>query len=568
VFPKAILGSKVLADVARGATASAVTQGLGVATGLQDRFSWTGVAVSAIGAGVGGAVGRELGFNPDAPFSWDNAGAGLAAGMAGGLAQASARSLIDGSDFGDNLMAELPSIIGNTVGNLLVGGIQRQGVTAPGAQNSWSEWQADFAGIKVDDGFSDHAMTQFGDMLRQRLSYDPLASGALSAADVVVNASAFIFAGAGQDILTGGGGGDGLGAIRADVQRLDDYTIHATWNDNGVTYARDIGWADHSLLTMFDDLGAYSVVPGTMGRTSNERSPTKSWKEYEDAAYIVQPSEAAPDAAEINAFTIMADTPSSSMSFLNISSGFSSKTFDLGGVTYEGYDTGTAGGIRPYVSVSTYDENAAAQRQAFAEDWGMYTSDTLGGIALGVSKALGADRQQQFGWYNFGFMANGLGFSAASVRGQPLRFTGASRPVFGSAPTPDPVGVTPTGRILFGQRRVGPTFGPKGPSYLAGRTITDVAADLRAGRLNSDQLPVEAFWYGNRLVSANSRSLAALSEAGLAPTRVTVIEPPRALLDRLNEKPIILGAPLPGPSVPVTPSQLNPYILQIINLPE
>ena len=73
---------------------------------------------------------------------------------------------------------------------------------------------------------------------------------------------------------------------------------------------------------------------------------------------------------------------------------------------------------------------------------------------------------------------------------------------------------------LFGQKRVSPTFGTEGrPPYLAGRSISDVAADLRAGRLTPDQLPIEAFRLPDgRLVSSNTRSLAALSEAGLSPT--------------------------------------------------
>ena len=45
---------------ARAAVGSALTQGIAVATGLQRGFSWTSVAASAIGAGVGQAVGTNL----------------------------------------------------------------------------------------------------------------------------------------------------------------------------------------------------------------------------------------------------------------------------------------------------------------------------------------------------------------------------------------------------------------------------------------------------------------------------------------------------------------------------
>lgn len=47
----------------RASIGNTVTQGIGVATGLQKSFDWRGVAASAIGAGVGNAIGAELGLN-------------------------------------------------------------------------------------------------------------------------------------------------------------------------------------------------------------------------------------------------------------------------------------------------------------------------------------------------------------------------------------------------------------------------------------------------------------------------------------------------------------------------
>ena len=122
--------------------------------------------------------------------------------------------------------------------------------------------------------------------------------------------------------------------------------------------------------------------------------------------------------------------------------------------------------------------------------------------------------------------------------------------------------------VLFGQKRVGPCFGTTGrPAYLAGREIADVAADLRSGVLSSDMLPIQAFTYNGQLVSANTRSLAALSEAGMYPTNIQVIQPTQQLLLRLTETPLIPNAPLPGPFVPVTPSQSNLQILRVISIP-
>jgi hypothetical protein len=49
--------------VVRSAVGNALTQGIAVATGLQDKFSWRAVASSAVGAGVGAAVSGDMG-NP------------------------------------------------------------------------------------------------------------------------------------------------------------------------------------------------------------------------------------------------------------------------------------------------------------------------------------------------------------------------------------------------------------------------------------------------------------------------------------------------------------------------
>jgi hypothetical protein len=137
----------------------------------------------------------------------------------------------------------------------------------------------------------------------------------------------------------------------------------------------------------------------------------------------------------------------------------------------------------------------------------------------------------------------------------------SGRPVSGAAATDGPV--------LFGQRRAGPSFSTKDgvPDFLKGRPISDVAADLRSGALHPDQLPVQAFEYNGQLVSANTRTLGALSEAGMAPTKVKIIQPTRGLLDRLREPPLIPNAPLPGPRLPITPSMADPTILRVISIP-
>jgi YD repeat-containing protein len=49
--------------VTRAALGNAITQGVGVLTGLQQRFDWRGVAASALGSAVGERVGEALGLN-------------------------------------------------------------------------------------------------------------------------------------------------------------------------------------------------------------------------------------------------------------------------------------------------------------------------------------------------------------------------------------------------------------------------------------------------------------------------------------------------------------------------
>ncbi|GAA4044674.1 LysM peptidoglycan-binding domain-containing protein [Parerythrobacter jejuensis] len=113
VFGKgAIFGSQVAGDAIRGAISSAVTQGVGVATGLQEKFSWAGVAAAGVGAGVGSFVGARTG-------SLGSFGSRAVTTAASTIANAATRSVVDGSNFGDNIMAALPDAIGQVVGGAI-----------------------------------------------------------------------------------------------------------------------------------------------------------------------------------------------------------------------------------------------------------------------------------------------------------------------------------------------------------------------------------------------------------------------------------------------------------------
>ncbi len=142
----AIAGSKFAGDVVRGAVSSAVTQGVAVATGLQSKFSFVGVAAAGIGAGAGGAISRSLpGQAVDAqydangnitnPGSRASFGNNLASSAADAIASAATRSALSGTSFGDNLLAAVPNAIGNTIGRAIGGAITDEIVEARAKHN-------------------------------------------------------------------------------------------------------------------------------------------------------------------------------------------------------------------------------------------------------------------------------------------------------------------------------------------------------------------------------------------------------------------------------------------------
>lgn len=119
-----IAGSEFLGNVVRGAATSAINQGAAVAVGLQDKFDWVGVAAAGIGAGVGGVAGHV--FNAGS-LSIDNTIgnhlANLGVNAASLIANAATRSVLNGSNFGDNLIAGLPDVIAQAMGDVLVHGV-------------------------------------------------------------------------------------------------------------------------------------------------------------------------------------------------------------------------------------------------------------------------------------------------------------------------------------------------------------------------------------------------------------------------------------------------------------
>src|SRR6185369_13019240 len=87
--------------------------------------------------------------------------------VAGGLANAGARSLINGTDFGDNILAALPDAIANTIGNLVAdqvagGGKPKAGGTGTG-QSGNSIAASD--GTQGSGSGADSADAEFGDIV-------------------------------------------------------------------------------------------------------------------------------------------------------------------------------------------------------------------------------------------------------------------------------------------------------------------------------------------------------------------------------------------------------------------
>ncbi|PVM86894.1 hypothetical protein DDF62_17735, partial [Caulobacter radicis] len=113
-------------QIVRGVATNVVTQGVAVATGLQSKFDWTSVAVSAVGTAVGGGVARAVGGTSWAPA--DSIRNMALAGTAELLASAGAQSLLTGTDFGDNVRSMLPSVVGSTIGRAITDRIEARKV--------------------------------------------------------------------------------------------------------------------------------------------------------------------------------------------------------------------------------------------------------------------------------------------------------------------------------------------------------------------------------------------------------------------------------------------------------
>lgn len=169
-----------------GAAGSIASQALGVATGIQDQFSWTSVASSALAGGLGGAgklgvggssigsnaaramvsnvlsQGANIALGPQSKFSWASVAASgvgsfaggkfgaskfgqalasssfasqIGAGTASAIANAATRTALGDGNFGDNIRAAIPDVIGQAIGGAIGRGLATN-LTEQGAVQS------------------------------------------------------------------------------------------------------------------------------------------------------------------------------------------------------------------------------------------------------------------------------------------------------------------------------------------------------------------------------------------------------------------------------------------------
>ncbi|EJL74989.1 hypothetical protein PMI12_02871, partial [Variovorax sp. CF313] len=103
-------GSAFINGAMRGALGSAITQGVAVVTGLQDKFSWKSVAASAVSAGVSQGLNSAMQYDPKAQFDF---GKSFVSGFGGALAGTVVRG---GKISGAQIAADA---FGNIIGDAL-----------------------------------------------------------------------------------------------------------------------------------------------------------------------------------------------------------------------------------------------------------------------------------------------------------------------------------------------------------------------------------------------------------------------------------------------------------------
>lgn len=97
----------------RSAAGNALTQGVGVVTGLQSSFSWRSVAASAAGAVAGGYVGKQL-DSSDLFNGWDTTAADIVKGSISGFTAGTVTAIASGGSISMQQVAT--DAFGNALG--------------------------------------------------------------------------------------------------------------------------------------------------------------------------------------------------------------------------------------------------------------------------------------------------------------------------------------------------------------------------------------------------------------------------------------------------------------------
>jgi YD repeat-containing protein len=111
------IGNSFVQGAVTQATANAVTQGISVATHLQDKFDFAGVAAAGVAGGISQWAGPRVGASLGSKIG--SIGVSLIVRTAAAVGSAATRSLIEGSDFGDNILAGLPDVLVSSIGDHL-----------------------------------------------------------------------------------------------------------------------------------------------------------------------------------------------------------------------------------------------------------------------------------------------------------------------------------------------------------------------------------------------------------------------------------------------------------------
>jgi LysM repeat protein len=429
----------------RSALGSAATQGIGVATHLQDDFDWAGVAGAALGAGLSSQV-NVGGF-----------GGNVLRSTAGGLANAASRSVINGTDFGDNIVAALPDMIANTIGNLVA-----DAVAGDGKPRSSSREGSSSGGVTA---LQDVGPVQVGPIDMSAL--DDLNFQLVLSGD---GGSAI----AGGNPLSGPGPGmpDGSGEVGAPI------VINAD------RHQRDM-------------LGALN---GTQYRYYESLAGSTNYNEL--AAWEAR-SYAPPQAYVRSNFFYDSPLTQSFQTWQRMPW----ENFSYNGRDYVSMAAAEAGGMPVIRSgPSAYDVYQSQRDKAFIDSIGE------GGLGLGpIVYAVGGDPDTIRLSNQLDVAIGGLAVGGALRPGSSVRFSASGRP---SVSVLLPVAESEVlNGANFAQKTFKSTFSAEGK--FAGRPVSDVAADLNAGRLSPADVPIEYIVRDGNTLILNTRSAQALEQAGI-----------------------------------------------------